>query len=161
MSDAEARTPLVTGPLGLELLSFHPEPEDTGFPDAAVGYALVVLRHEDRVLMVLERHRGCWEIPGGGIEPGETPREAAVRELREEAGQHVAPEDLRFAGFARTKLPDRSVLYGAVFTGSVTVRQPFTPNEEISAIRWRRESESLPGGRVQTVDEYLVARCAG
>lgn len=27
-----------------------------------------------------------WEIPGGRIEPGETPRRAAVRELREEAG---------------------------------------------------------------------------
>ncbi len=28
----------------------------------------------------------CWEIPGGGIQPGEQPDEAAQRELREEAG---------------------------------------------------------------------------
>lgn len=28
----------------------------------------------------------CWEIPGGGVHPGESPDEAAQRELREEAG---------------------------------------------------------------------------
>ena len=28
----------------------------------------------------------CWEIPGGGVNPGESPDEAAQRELREEAG---------------------------------------------------------------------------
>ncbi|MGH3312891.1 MAG: NUDIX hydrolase [Streptomyces sp.] len=156
---AHGSAPLATGPLGMKLLSFHRAAEDTRFEDAVVGYALMVLWHENRVLMVLERDRACWELPGGGIEPGETPRAAAVREVREEAGQRVPPRDVHFAGFARTLLPDHAVMYGAMFTARTDAPAPFVPNEEISAVHWRVGDEPLPGGEVQTVDEYLVALC--
>ncbi len=48
--------------------------------------ALVV--RDEKILMVQALRRGSlfWELPGGGIEMGETPEEAVLRELKEECG---------------------------------------------------------------------------
>lgn len=46
--------------------------------------------------LLLARHvdGGLWSTPGGAIEPGETPAEAAVREAHEELGIEVRPRAL-------------------------------------------------------------------
>ena len=36
------------------------------------------------MLVSSRNHYGCWTIPGGGLEPGETADVTAVREAREE-----------------------------------------------------------------------------
>lgn len=40
-------------------------------------------------LMVYHPHRKGWEMPGGKIEEGETPEQAAMREFREESGYRI------------------------------------------------------------------------
>jgi len=137
-----------------ELTGFYPVSEDTRFADAPLPAALVALWHGDRLLLVFDRYRRCWELPGGTIEPGETPRQAAVRELREEAG--FVTEALTFAGFARFVLgAERRAEYAAVYTARVTPQdERFTPNEEISAICWWSRAHP-PIGRVQHLDVTL------
>lgn len=50
--------------------------------------SMALVTRDDQILMIqtFRRNRYIWELPGGGIEPGETPEEAAVRELKEECG---------------------------------------------------------------------------
>ena len=55
----------------------------------------VVLRDEDgRVLLVRRAHDDAWGIPGGGLEPGESWTDAALRECREETGWEARIDEL-------------------------------------------------------------------
>lgn len=61
---------------------------------ALTRVAAAVLRRPDGQVLLAQRppgraYAGYWEFPGGKLEPGETPRDALVRELREELGIHV------------------------------------------------------------------------
>ena len=46
----------------------------------------IFCRHDGEVLLIRHKRLGTWLPVGGEIEPGETPLEAARRELREETG---------------------------------------------------------------------------
>lgn len=45
-----------------------------------------VVRNGAGLVVLVEQHANSWSFPKGGIEPGETPLEAAIREIREECG---------------------------------------------------------------------------
>lgn len=56
------------------------------------GVTAVVITKRDEVLLQLRRDTGTWAPPSGGVEPGETVADAAIREVYEETGVSVEPE---------------------------------------------------------------------
>ncbi|MFI9249908.1 bifunctional class I SAM-dependent methyltransferase/NUDIX hydrolase [Streptomyces sp. NPDC053069] len=96
---------------------------------AAVGVGAVLLGHQG---LLLGRHRlGTRELPGGTVEPGESLREAVVRELAEETGLYADPADVRLLGMFLDQVGDVvRITFGALVT------------------RWRGEPADQPGESV-------------
>ena len=68
--------------------------------------AVCVLNSVGQLLVGLSTKRACWDVPQGVAEDGESPVDAAVRELREETGLSYLPHQLAFMGTFRHRTPE-------------------------------------------------------
>lgn len=107
--------------------------------------AYVVAFDGDRFLMVHNNKRNGWEMPGGKIEPGETPEEAARRECIEESGydvEIVATRNIGYcdvcAGILRDKVGEPE-MESDLFT-SLPDGLAFDTDEYLTVIPWAKDS---------------------
>ncbi|MBO8163298.1 MAG: NUDIX hydrolase [Brevibacillus sp.] len=102
-----------------------------------------IIFHNDRVIL-LKNERNEWELPGGRLEPGETPEECVRREIREELGLYCSIKTL-IDVWVYEVLEDRHVL---IVTYLCEVLERFDVNlgDEHSGFLWHpiAELESLP-----------------
>ena len=61
--------------------------------------ARAVIIRDGRIAMIHSLKYDYYKFPGGGIEPGEDPVQAMIRETREEAGLVVKPETVKEYGY--------------------------------------------------------------
>lgn len=80
-----------------------------------VASAAIILENEaGAVLAVKAKYKNYWTIPGGIVDAGETPQEAAIRETLEEVGIEIAPEILEFVAVVSRRSND-AMTYQFIF----------------------------------------------
>jgi len=107
-----------------------------------VRVAAAVVWDGPRLLMTQRPPGGAlglqWEFPGGKIEPGETPEQAIVREVREELGVLATPVE-RLHSVAHDYAHGTRV--EIVFVHCTLESLEFTLSDEVNDARWQPPSE--------------------
>lgn len=96
----------------------------------------VILECNNKILLGFNTWRKQWELPSGGINEGENPRECAQRELYEETCQNIDTKDLIFKGLVKIFSNQKNEYkFRAVYYAKMESITPFTENNEISDIK--------------------------
>lgn len=89
--------------------------------DYRPGVGIILLNSEHQVFVAqrIDSPGPAWQMPQGGIDPGERPQEAALRELEEETGTALAEMLHEIPGWFYYELPEEMCqsLWGGRFRG--------------------------------------------
>lgn len=129
--------------------------------------AEVYIMHGDEVLMFKRSEKkknfpGFWSIPGGHVDEGEDPLAAAIREVKEETGITVTPDNMKLKVVALHQHLDRNELYVA-FAFTATIPEKITPpaSTEEGTAHWVKKSDMMTKENVFPPIKYYFPHILG
>jgi 8-oxo-dGTP diphosphatase len=136
-------------------------------PRKRMGAGVLFFDPSGRVLLVEPTYKPYWEIPGGAVEAGESPRDAAIRELKEELGLSCPVGGLLAVDWVPPR-PDRTEGLMMVFDGGLLAAQEAAairvPPEELRGFAFctgEEAAQRLSPLLARRVAACVAARSAG
>ena len=71
--------------------------------------AFVIVKSEKGYMLLYNKYRNVWELTGGMIDEGESPKNCAIRECKEESNQNIS--ELKFIGIAKYDTINAAIYY--------------------------------------------------
>ncbi|MCD8197426.1 MAG: (deoxy)nucleoside triphosphate pyrophosphohydrolase [Lachnospiraceae bacterium] len=124
-----------------------------------VSVVAAVIRHENKIFATQRGYgefKDGWEFPGGKVEPGETPEEALVREIKEEldtdiaVGERIARIEYDYPAFHLSM----DCFWAEVLSGDLVLREHeaarWLTKEELYSVDWLPADLELIGKILHT-----------
>ena len=110
----------------------------------------IFARHHDKILLIKHTRLGTWLPVGGELNPGETPLEAARRELREETGleghfpalENIEGTPPGLIGYEEHLAGSKGLHMNFVFV-AIVPHDTIMPNREFDEHRWVRGPDEV------------------
>lgn len=135
-----------------ELISISEDQLDETNLDYPITHALVVAKSRQGYLLLFNTWKQQWELAGGILEPGETLRQCALREMMEETNQ--VPDRIEFRGLMKFILKKGKTEYGGLYSANIDKERPFVKNDEADEIVFWDGEQNI--GYIDEIDKELL-----
>lgn len=112
----------------------------------------LVVTKNNQLLLAYSNNKNAWYLPGGKVDKGETPKEALIREIREELNIDLQPDKIEsYKHISAPAYGEKPELIMEQDTFRYNLTEDIQPSHEIAAVKYfdlemyKQEPAQVPG----------------